>query len=158
MSQNQFDPKMTVTVVELTNITQGVVIPPKVLKYNTPGKAGEIQTFQPEFEQFGEPVYRVPRDYATRLLANEGGRVFRLISPNELVIQVSNGRGGTQYESIKAWKKDTLTGKWREKTADEIAKESKPETQQSIDVSRLNSGAEPAKSAKEQSKATAKKD
>lgn len=139
MTVNQFDPTMKVVIVDVTNHVHKMQIPPKVLKF-TPGKDSPGLQFPPNFEYpglVGEAVYEVPRDYATRQLENAGGRVFRLVSPNKLIIQVSNGRGGTKYDERKAWKK--LNGQWLEKTDEELLKEGTPTIPTSLgDGSKLN--------------------
>jgi hypothetical protein len=115
---NQFDPKMQVTVIDLS---EGV--PPEILYFNF-GPKKELLSFEPNFD-LGAPSYQVPRDYAERLLENAGGRTFKLFSPNNLVIRKSNGRGGIQYVTLNAVKKDE-SGAWVEKTDEEIKAEGSP--------------------------------
>lgn len=120
---NQFDPTMKVTIADLS---EGV--PPDVLHFNQgTGPNAKLLTFEPNLDTAnGTPLYVVPRDYASRLLENKGGRTYRLVSPNHLLIKVSNGKGGSGYEKIIAWVQDPMSKKWRQKTEDEISKEEPP--------------------------------
>ncbi len=111
---NQFDPQMQVTIVDLTD-----GVPPEVLHFNSGvGTNAKLLVFEPDLKSPGMedyPVYVVPRNYAERLLENAGGRTFRLISPDELIIRVSNGRGGKGYAKLIAWELNPETKTWSEK-------------------------------------------
>lgn len=115
---NQFDPKMMVMVLD---VTEGV--PPDILYYNY-GPNQELRSFEPNFD-LGVPSYSLPRDYAERQLENAGGRTFLLYSPNKLIVRKPNGRGGTSLITLKAVKKGE-DGKWIEKTDAEIESEGAP--------------------------------
>jgi hypothetical protein len=112
--KNQFDPKLTVKIVD---VTKGV--PPDVLSYNLKDKERSTLFVEPNFEEFGDPIYEVPRFYAERLLSNCGGRIFKLVSPTKLLIRVPNGRGGTDFKELVACKKRG-DGEWHELTDEEL--------------------------------------
>lgn len=111
---NMWDPRTQVTIVDVTKS-----IPPDTLQYNLMDKDRTLVSVEPDFEKYGDPTYEVARFYAERQLANNGGRTFKLVSPNKLMIKVSNGRGGSEYKTIFASKK-RADGEWHEMTEEEI--------------------------------------
>ncbi len=86
---------------------------PKVLSeimYFNPGPGKDPIAYAPVFDKYDFAHFKVRRDYGERLLANQGGRVFRLYYPHMLTIRVPNNQFGTDLKTIFSWKVDVEEG------------------------------------------------
>jgi hypothetical protein len=69
-----------------------------IIHLSTPGR-----NYPPvEYTVTGKPIYEIPYDYASRILANLGGRVFKLISPDNLQVLIPNNSFGRMPKILTA--------------------------------------------------------
>jgi hypothetical protein len=68
-------------------------------------------------DQYGFPHYQVSYAHATELLANRGGRIYRLVSPSKVRVKIRNVNFQTEDTTIIAHEPMLVDGKmqWVEK-------------------------------------------
>ncbi len=96
---DQNDPRLIVEIAEIPH--RRPEVKPIVLAYKSQYK-DNIDRYPPEIDDKGVSHYRVPREYAERLLPDRGGRKYRLIAPEEVLMTVENNAYGTEIKRVVA--------------------------------------------------------